>query len=109
MHFVLDLVCDLTWFLQVRVDGSKDTITAEVTFTASPTFSSITLENHLVNGYNLTDLILFLDGKHTLDNMGDHLEEAIQSSQDSNMVLEGNISCASIDCSIWKAYQEIGL
>ncbi|ROT81422.1 hypothetical protein C7M84_025424 [Penaeus vannamei] len=72
----------------VRVDGSKDTITAEVTFTASPTFSSITLENHLVNGYNLTDLILFLDGKHTLDNMGDHLEEAIQSSQDSNMVLE---------------------
>lgn len=113
-HLVLDLVCDLTRLLQVRVDGSKDTITAEVTFTASPTFSSITLENHLVNGYNLTDLILFLDGKHTLDNMGDHLEEAIQSSQDSNMVLEGNISCASIDCasidcSIWKAYLEIVL
>lgn len=67
-----------------------------------------------MNGYNLTDLILFLDGKHTLDNMGDLLEEAIEASQDSNMVLEGNISCASIDCasidcSIWKAYQEIGL
>lgn len=75
--------------LQVRVDGNKDTITAEVTFAASPTFSSLTLENHLVNGYNLTDLILVLNGKHTLDNMGDLLEEAITASQDSNMVLEG--------------------
>ncbi|XP_063616052.1 uncharacterized protein LOC134789346 [Penaeus indicus] len=72
----------------VRVDGNKDTITAEVTFSASPTFSSLTLENHLVNGYNLTDLILVLNGKHTLNNMGDLLEEAITASEHSNMVLD---------------------
>lgn len=58
-------------------------------FLASPTFSSISLESHLVNGYNLTDLVLFLGGKHTLENMGNLLQEAIEASEDSNIVLEG--------------------
>lgn len=56
--------------------------------------TEVRLLNHLVNGYNITDLALCLRGQHMVNNMANRLAAVQQAALDIQDVLAGgcNIS-----------------
>ncbi|XP_066949154.1 uncharacterized protein [Macrobrachium rosenbergii] len=81
-EIVLSRLRDLT----VRNDR-PNIIEGAVTFVTSPTFTTVTISNHLINGYNVTDLALCLTGNHVVNNMGDQFALILKAAQDARDML----------------------
>ncbi|XP_071538218.1 uncharacterized protein [Panulirus ornatus] len=54
--------------------------------------ADVWLGNHLVNGYNITDLALCLHGQHVLENMGNKLAAVQKAALDIQDVVTGRVN-----------------
>nr|XP_053657549.1 uncharacterized protein LOC128706619 [Cherax quadricarinatus] len=78
---------DLNRLINVTVKmDTQSIIQQEITFLDICYFNILTLENHLINGYNITDLGLLINGNY-LVNMGDHLTIALNVARDTKDLL----------------------
>ncbi|XP_068240664.1 uncharacterized protein clos [Palaemon carinicauda] len=72
--------------LTVRNNGPI-VINGAVTFATSATFTTVIISNHLINGYNITDLGLCLSGRHVVNNMGDQFAFVLKAAHDARDML----------------------
>ncbi|KAK7072113.1 hypothetical protein SK128_014351 [Halocaridina rubra] len=79
---------DLSRLRNLTVQNDRpNTISASVTFTSTQTFTNVIISNHILNGYNVTDLGLCLSGNHIVGNMGDQFALVLNAAQDAKDML----------------------
>ncbi|XP_042241029.1 uncharacterized protein LOC121878738 [Homarus americanus] len=87
-HFFNDIDLERLRLYTVKTQGDM-VITGAVVFLEVVTATEVWLVNHMINGYNITDLALCLLGQHIVHNMGNEMAHILEAAHDVKTVLSG--------------------